>query len=149
MSNFLTRGRLALLAALKENPELAERVRSWHEFGPGLLRASSFRPAACPALSVAPAHVAHVPVANVQREVRQVLRIGLATRGQDAEPCEHLVALVLDAVEAGNADCLGLADEGLAALRVRSATWSSASDGSAAPAMWTADVLVELLWRRT
>jgi hypothetical protein len=149
MSNFLTDGRLALLDALRADAAIAALVRTWFDFGPGLLRRHELEPALCPVLSVAPAESVPREVANIQREVPQVLRVEAATAGQDAAPCEELVALVLARVAACNAADLGLAAQGLTALRVRSIRWAAAPRQDAARVIWTAAVEVELLWRRT
>jgi hypothetical protein len=105
-------------------------------------------PAVCPLLGVAPAEAGDYPVANVERQVPQTLRIEAATAGQDVQPCEELVALVLSRLKACNQDCLGLAAAGLAGLQVGSVTWSSEPHGSAARLIWTAAITVRLLWRR-
>jgi hypothetical protein len=148
MSNFLTDGRLALLGALRADAAISALVRTWFEFGPGLARRYDVEPARCPVLSGAPAEGAPRRVANVESEVPQVLQVEVATAGQDAAPCEELVALVLACVDAANADCLGLAAEGLAGLRVRSVRWAAQPKPDAARPIWTAAVEVELLWRR-
>jgi len=138
MSNFLTDGRLALLSALRADESISPLVRTWFDFGPGLLRRHDVEPALCPILGVAPAESAPTEVANVE----------VATAGQDAAPCEELVALVLACVDDANADNLGLAAQGLAGLRVRSIRWAALPRADAARLIWTAAVEVELLWRR-
>ncbi len=148
MSNFLTDGRLGLIAALQGDSEIDGRVKTWFDFGPGLKRRHDVEPAFCPALSVAPAEGAEVHVANVEREMPQVLRVEVATAGQDVQPCEELVALVLDRVRACNEDCLGLASDGLTGLRVQRVVWSAVPREEAARLIWTATIDVELLWRR-
>ena len=148
MSNFLTDGRLALLGALRADEAISPLVRTWFDFGPGLLRRHDVEPALCPVLGVAPAESAPAEVANVEREVPQVLRVEVATAGQDAAPCEELVALVLACVDGANDDNLGLAAQGLTGLRVRSIRWATLPRADAARPIWTAAVDVELLWRR-
>jgi len=148
MSNFLTQGRTALLAALKADPEIAARVKTYFEFGPGLRRRPSFEPALCPVLSLSPSEARSEPVANIEREVRQRLLIELATDGQDAAQCEELLALVTDRVNACNETALGLSSEGLASLRVAQASLSPRPGSDAARPLWKASVEVELLWRR-
>jgi hypothetical protein len=149
MSNFFTDGRLALVAALQEDPELAALVKTWFEFGPGLSRRHQIQPAHCPALSVAPAESAEGWIANVEREIPQVLRIEVATDGQDVQPCEEMVALVLACVHASNETCLGLASAGLTGLRTVRIRWSALPGEDAARLTWTATIEVELLWRVT
>ncbi len=148
MTNFLTDGRLALLAALRADAAIGALVRTWFEFGPGLARRHDVEPALCPVIAVAPAEGAPRAVANVEREVPQVLRVDVATAGQDAAPCEELVALVMACVEDANADNLGLAADGLAGLRVSGIRWATQPRADAARPVWTAAVEVELLWRR-
>jgi hypothetical protein len=148
MSNFFTDGRLALIAALQGDPDIDSRVKTYFDFGPGLRRRHGLRPALCPALSVAPAEAAEHQIANVEREIPQVLRIEIATDGQDVQPCEELVALVLARVSACNETCLGLASDGLARLAVRAITWSAIPGTDEARLIWTAIIEVELLWRR-
>jgi hypothetical protein len=148
MSNFLTDGRLALLGALQADAAIGALVRTWFEFGPGLARRHGVEPALCPVLGVAPSESAPRPIANVESEVPQLLRVDVATAGQDAAPCEELVALVLACVDGANADNLGLAAEGLAGLRATSVRWTAQPRADAARLVWTAAIEVELLWRR-
>jgi hypothetical protein len=148
MSNFLTDGRLALIAALQGDAAIDGRVRTFFDFGPGLARRHGIDPAVCPVLSVAPAEARQYAVANVEREVPQLLRIEVGTAGQDVQPCEELVALVLSRVQACNEDCLNLAADGLTGLRAESVSWASEPHDSAARLIWTAAITVRLLWRR-
>jgi hypothetical protein len=148
MANFLTDGRLAMVGALRDDTEIARRVRTWFDFGPGLQRRYSLEPALCPALSVSPAEGTQAAVANVERETVQTLRVEAATDGQDVAPCEELAALILARVEACNEECLGLASDGLTGLRVRSVAWASRPRQDGARLIWTASIQVELLWRR-
>ena len=148
MSNFLTDGRLALIAALQGDAAIDARVRTYLDFGPGLTRRHAVEPSLCPVLSVAPAEAREYVVANVEREVPQMLRVEVATAEQDVEPCEELVALVLSRVQACNEDCLNLAADGLIGLRAESVSWASEPHDSAARLIWTAAITVRLLWRR-
>jgi len=147
MSNFLTDGRLGLMAALQGDAGIDAKVKTYFDFGPGLRRRPALEPALCPALSLAPAETSQERVANLEREVPHLLRIEVATAGQDVQPCEELAALVVDRVNACNEDCLGLAADGLTGLRVRSVHWAALPDEQAARIIWTASVEVELLWR--
>jgi len=147
MSNIFTDGRLGLTAALQGDADIDARVRTWFDFGPGLSRRRAIEPASCPALSIAPAEGAEVPVANVEREVPHLLLVEVATDGQDVAPCEELAALVIARVHACNDDCLGLAGEGLASLRPRRLTWAAEPRPDAARIVWRARIEVELLWR--
>ena len=147
MSNFLTDGRAALVAALKADAAIDALVKTYFEFGPGLRRRYELAPAACPALSVLPAEASESHLANVEREVPQRLRIEVATDGQDAAPCEELAALVLARLHACRAGCLGLAADGLTGLRVGSVAWAALPRQDGARLVWTAAIDVELLWR--
>ena len=149
MSNFFTDGRLGLTAELQGDPQIDARVKTWFDYGPGLVRSHDLEPALCPLLSVAPSQGAQAYIANLEREVSQRLAVRVATCGQDAAPCEELAALVVGRVEACNADVLGLGPDGLAALRVREVSWSSEAARDGGRLIWTAAVEVELLWRRT
>ncbi len=148
MSNFLTDGREALLAALKADAQIDDRVKTYYEFGAGLQQRAAPEPASCPALSLSPSDVRRLPVANVEREIPQSLRIRITTAGQDVEPCEELAALVMACVEKANETAFGLTSEGLTGLRVRSVTWGARPREGAASVLWTATLEVELLWRR-
>ncbi len=148
MSNFLTDGRLALVAALVGDAEIDARVKTCFDYGPGLTRRRMLEPALCPVLSVAPAEGVVREVGNREREVPQLLRVEVATAGQDCAPCEELAALVMECVEACDADGLGLAADGLAAARVRSLRWRAVPSESAARLIWSAALDIELLWRR-
>ncbi|NLW49852.1 MAG: hypothetical protein GXY85_03290 [Candidatus Brocadiaceae bacterium] len=148
MGSVLTQGRPALLAALRADPEIRARVRTCVEFGPGLRRRFAVVPALCPALSVAQAGTAERRIANVECEIAQTLHVGILTAGQDAAPCEELAALVVDCVHACSADRLGLAAEGLTAVRVRAVRCKPLPDEHGPRMLWSADVEVELLWRR-
>jgi len=149
MSSYLTDGRTALLAALKADADIQSRVKTWFEAGPGLRRRERVEPAWCPAISVRPAGVRRTPVANIETEVVQSIRIEVLTDGQDAEPCEQLAALVLDCVKDRDQTCLGLADEGLAAVRARSVELAPMPNLRTARPLWSGAVDVELTWRRT
>ena len=82
MSNFLTDGRLALLAALRADAAISALVRTWFEFGPGLIRRHDVEPALCPVLGVAPAEGA--AVRGSQRRARGAP--GAARRGGHGRP---------------------------------------------------------------
>ncbi len=148
MTNIFTDGRTALVAALQADDEVASRVKTWFDFGPGLTRRRSLEPSACPALSVAPAQDTEGYAANVERESTQVLEVEVAAAGQDVAPCEDLVGAVMACVETENGTCLNLAAEGLTGLRIRTVRWAAIPGRDAARIVWTAAIQVELLWRR-
>lgn len=149
MSNYLTDGRAALLAAFKADPDLWGCVKTWFEAGPGLWRRPRPDPAWCPALGVRPAAVRRAAVANVETEVTQFLRIEVLTDGPDAAPCEELLALALARVREADTTCLGLSDQGLVAVRARTANLSPVPEARAARPLWRGTLDVELTWRRT
>ena len=148
MANFLTEGRAALLGALKDDSDIAAAVKTWFEFGSGLRRRYDLEAALCPLLALCPAEAGVECVANVEREVPQLLRIDIATDGQDAEPAEELAALVIERAHLCNEDCLELAASGLAAVHVVALRWQAVPDRTGARMLWTVSVTVRLLWRR-
>jgi len=149
MANFLTDARTALLAELKGDAQVAALVRTWFEFGPGLRRRFNLEPAACPLVALSPVDGEALRTANALTHVAQRLRVSVATAGQDAEPCEQIVALVLDRIAACDEDCLGLAADGLAGVDVEGIHWRCEPDEAGARTLWTADVDVALRWHRT
>jgi len=149
MGNFLTDGRRALLEALKDDPQIASRVRSWFEFGPGLERRYGLEPAACPLLALSPALGESARTANALSDVVQRLRLEVATAGQDAGPCEELVALVLQRLQACDESRLGLAAEGLVGVSVGALRWRALPQRSGPRLLWTATLDVALEWKRT
>jgi len=148
MANFLTQGRLALLGALKDDPQIAAAVKTWLEFGSGLSRRYELEAAFCPLLALCPARAEVECVANVEREVPQLLRIDIATDGQDAAPAEELTALVVQRVHLCNENCLGLASGGLAGVHVQGLRWEAVPDRAGARMLWTVAITVRLLWRK-
>ena len=148
MANFLTQGRTALLDALKDDTQIAAIVKTWVEFGPGLQRRFQFEPAACPLLALSPADGDALRMANALTDITQRLRIEVATDGQDAQPVEELVSLVIERVKASAASCLGLAEDGLAGIGVERIAWRPLPDATGARVMWTARVGIALLWKR-
>ena len=149
MANFLTDGRTALLNALKGDAQIAALVKTWYEFGGGLKRRFMIEPAACSLLSLSPAEGDAVRSANALTDIAQRLRIEVATDGQDAEPVEELVALIIERLKASNESCLGLASEGLTGIDAEGITWRPVPHAGGARVMWTARIGVMLLWKRT
>jgi len=148
MANFLTQGRTALLAALKADASIAAKVKSWFEFGPGLSRRFNVEPAACPMLALSPADGDAARTSNALLDVAQRLSIEVATDGQNAEPCEELVALVLERIRACDGTCLGLGSEGLMGLDVEGVAWRPRPEAAGARVVWTARIGVALSWKR-
>ncbi len=148
MSSFFTKGRLALLRSLQSDGGIDDVVKTWLDHGPGVRRRTSPEPASCPAVALAPGSARWEPASNAEVTVRQVLRIEASTGGQDVAPCEGLAAMIATRIDAGNADCLGLAGEGLASVAVRAVSWSPVADSGGAILIWTVALETELIWRR-
>jgi len=148
MANYLTDARRALLEALKADAQIAARVKTWFEFGPGLRRRYNVEPAACPLLALCPVDGAATRTANVLTDVVQRLRVEVATDGQDAGPCEELVALVLERIIACDESCLGLSDSGLAGIEVEAVRWRSVPNPAGGRIAWAAGIDLSLLWKR-
>jgi len=149
MSNFLTDARTALLDELKDDTEIASRVKTWFDFGPGLARRFNVEPAACPMLALSPEDGEAARTSNALVDVVQRLRIEAATDGQDAEPCEELVALILECIKACDESCLGLGADGLAAVEVEGVSWRPVPAPTGARLIWTARIVVALMWKRS
>ena len=149
MANFLTDGRAALLAKLKADVQIASKVKTWFEFGAGLTQRYNLEPSACPLVALSPADGDAVRTANAYTDVTQRLRIELATDGQDAEPCEELVSLVLARLQACDADALGMSADGVVGVDVEGIRWRAVPDRSGARVVWAANVDIAILWKRT
>jgi len=148
MANFLTDGRDALLDALKADVQIAARVKTWFEFGAGLRRRFRMEPADCPLLALSPAGGDALRTCNALTDLSQRLRIEVATDGQDAEPCEELVALVLDRIVACDSTCLGLAGDGVTGLEVEGITWRPVPAAGDARILWSARIDMAIAWKR-
>ena len=148
MSNFLTDGRRALLAAFQADATLSAKVRTWFDWGPGIRRRYNLEPARCPAFSLAPAELDEDQIANVSAGFPQDLAVGIATDGADAEPCEELVAAAFDVIRAGSRTCLGLAADGITGLEVRSAQWAVIQEDKDPRPRWEAEIIVRVNWMR-
>ena len=150
MANFLTDGRTALLRALQDDPTLSARVRTWFTWGPGLRHRYAIEPANCPLLSLVPAELDQEQLSNAAERFPQDVQIGIATDGQDAEPCEELVAAALGVVDRANqySDLLGLSSEGLAQVVPVSITWRAVPDEQGARIQWHALLMARMIWLR-
>jgi len=148
MANFLTDGRLALLDALQADAILSDRVRTWNEFGPGLRRRARVEPASCPVCSVTPLEGGEDQAFNVLREIPQLLRVEMATAGQDAAPCEELVAAAVGVVDSERDSALGLSGAGLQGLSITGLDWRARPEDDAPRVIWLAALTVRLLWIR-
>jgi hypothetical protein len=150
VSNFLTQGRQALLAALKADATLSDAVRTWYEWGSGLQERMRLDPAMCPAASLQPAELEEEELLNVSSEFPQDLSLAIVTDGQDAEPCEELVVAALGVIHATEVDALGLASEGCSRARLIRVRWEALATEDAARVRWQAELIVRIGWvRRT
>lgn len=146
-SNVFTTGRTELLSALQADATLAERVRTWYDWGPGLRRRYDIEPAACPLLSLVPASLAVEELSNIADRVPQDVEIGIVTDGPDAEPCELLVTRALHVLEtAREGALLGLSDDGLVQIDPVTIRWDAVPTEKGARVRWEAIVIVRLTW---
>lgn len=144
-SNWLTDGRLAMLDRLQSNSTLSSTIKTWYEWGPGLIeRFDPLDHAACPQLSVVPASLSEEEPTNITNRYPQELDIGVATSGQDAEPLEELVTEVLSEIAAARADGLGL--DGLANVELDRVRWAARPSEEGADIIWMASHIVTLTW---
>ncbi len=148
MSVYLTDARTALVAALEADVTLSLKVVKWFTWGPGLRKRFDILPAVCPLVSVVPAEMGQDQVANVTAGIDQDLEIGIATDGQDAAPCEELVAAALDVLVAAARSRLGLADEGLSSVEIVRVLWRAVKDKEDARVRWEATITARIHWMR-
>lgn len=147
-SNFLTDARTVLLTRLQVDGTLSTGIRTWYLWGPGLRQRYQIEPAMCPLLSLVPAQLDEEQLSNAAASLPQDLELGIATDGQDAEPCENYVVAALGVVRAANADNLGLAADGLSQLTLRSIRWLARPSKDGARVLWTALITVCIHWFR-
>jgi len=148
VTNWLTDGRTALLTALQNDATLSAAVRKWFDWGPGLRQRFDVLPAYCPIVSVVAAELDEDQIANAATSWPQDVEIGIATDGQDLEPCEELVAAALDVVQAENMTCLGLVSAGVSGLNVVSIRWHAEVDEKDARVRWFCALVVRIHWMR-
>lgn len=144
MANFLTDSRTALLARLRADATLAAAIRTWYDWGPGIIKRYSIEPAMCPVVSVVPAELTDEELSNITDRFPQDVEVGVATDGQDAEPCEAIVERVIAVVQA--AGSMGLHGDGLAGVRPISVRWLAVESQNAPRVRWEALVTVRLSW---
>ncbi len=149
MSNFLTQGRQALLSELQGNATLDAEVTTWFDWGGGIKTRYNEEPATCPFVSVVPADLDtdESEDTNVLDAYPQMVEVGVATAGQNAESCENLVVTCLDVIRAANRDCMGLADDGLNSVRLVDAAFAAKPKEDGAKIVWLAALTVRLAWR--
>jgi hypothetical protein len=85
---------------------------------------------------------------NVLRELPQLLQVEMATAGQDAAPCEELVAAAIGVVQSARGTALGLEAEGLQGLSITGLTWKAHPGEDSPRPLWLAALSVRLLWVR-
>jgi len=145
-SNFLTEGRVKLLEALQADTELNDRIVTWYDWGPGLQKRYMLEPAQCPLLSVVPAELSDEELSNITDRFPQDVEVGIATDGQDANPCEYLVSRALGVLATARESRLGLASDGLAAVTLLNARWQSEPFREGPRILWLAVLNVRLAW---
>ncbi len=143
MACFLTTARLALLGKLQADATLNADIKTWFTWGPGIRRKHDLTPAVCPALSVAPAELDVDQSSNMAAGYPQDLEVGIATLGQDAAPCEELVAAAVDVVAAANRSSLD-ALAGVTGVEIRSARWMAVEDEPKGRVRWEAQLVVRI-----
>lgn len=153
MTVFFTQGRLALIQALRSDVLLAERVRHWYDFGPGILDRYREDPRDCPLVRVIPQEVPFQTETNVLDFIPQDLEIYVATDSQDAAECEELASAVIDVLrrarrrgEGEPEDLLGLAEEGLSSVRIVSVAFQPLKDAEDERVVWRCAILARLNW---
>jgi len=146
---WLTVGRKTLLAALQADATLDAGIREWFTWGPGIRKRFKLEPSVCPLLSLVPAELREDDLSNITDQFPQDVEIGIATDGQDAGPCEALVAAAVGVVNEENRSALGLSGEGLASVRVISVRWAAQVDEKDPRVRWLAEIVVRLMWFRT
>lgn len=146
---WLSNGRQALLSRLQSDGYLSPRVRTWFDWGSTLKQRYNLEPSTCPLVSVVPADLdtERRQDTNVLDMFPQMVEVGVATSGQDARPCEKMVARCVSVVQAADHDCLGLAQDGLNSVRLASGAWSAEPREEGAKIVWLAALTVRLAWR--
>lgn len=149
MSCYLTDAREALLAAFQANATLGHpAVKTWYDWGAGLHRRFNLDPGYLPAVSLTPAELDEEAAQNVATGWAQDLAVVVATDGQDAAPCEELVAAVTDVVAAASGTCLGLSADGLTHLEILRIMWQAREDETSHRVRWQAEIVVRIHWLR-
>ena len=70
------------------------------------------------------------------------------TAGQDAAPCEELVAAAIGVVKSERETALGLSGSGLQGLSIAGLSWKAHPEDDAPRVLWLAALTVRLLWIR-
>jgi len=147
MANFLTTGRAALIAALQDDEDIDELVKTWHTFGAGPSRRDRilYEPTYCPILSVYPAGLEDEQRANVYHTVGQDVEIEICVDQQDVATGEELLALTRKRISAERAAMMSLADLRNIALTGK-AEWNAYQSKDDARVLWTIVFNVRLSW---
>ena len=145
---FLTRGRQALIAALKADVCLNSLVKRWFTFAEGLLERVDLRPADCPQIQVYPAEGAvDVPI-NVYDHFTYDINVGMATDWQNVAPCFRILCAVLRVVRTAGRSRLGLTGDCLLSvvpLRFQFKPYQSDTDPRI---RWQCILAVRFSWNR-
>ena len=148
MANFLTDGRVAVLAALKADADIAPKVKTWFEFNRPLLQRFEIEPAQCTAYALHPGRVVEPDDRyNAAYDMRQEIIALITTDGQQPDANEELIALTFARVRASRNAMFGLSSEGLKNIRA-SASLELWEVPKAARLMWQATVTITLDWIR-
>lgn len=99
-------------------------------------------------LSVTPAQLDEDELSNAARSWPQDVEIGIATDGQDAEPCEELVVATLDVILAQSEACLGLCADGVSGLNLVAIRWQAVENEKDASVRWNCILTVRINWMR-
>ena len=152
---FFTEGRLALIAALKADEDLAARVRHWYEFGPGIRERYSEKAINCPLVRIIPDQVPFETNTNVLDEVNQDIEVYVATDSPDAAEVEFIAACVIDVMRRARRrgpeappDLLGLASDGLSSVQLRGIQFEALQSPEDARILWRCAIMVRLHWFR-
>jgi len=147
VSNILTDGRTALLAALKADMSIAALVKTWWEFNRPLIQRFEVEPAACTAYALHPGPIVEPDERyNAAYDLRQQVIVLITSDGQVPDPCEELVMLTIKRVRAcRDGGMLGLSADGLANLRA-GANVEPWEHPTSARLMWQAAMTITLDW---
>jgi hypothetical protein len=148
MSAFITNARAAIIKAIKEDDDIASRVRTWYTFDTPLAQRFTIEPVECPALAVYPGRLLEPEERfNAAFQCAQEIIILIATDGQQPDACEELVAYVWDRIRACRDTALDMASEGLKNIRATIAM-EAVENEKAARIQWQATITVTLEWIR-
>ena len=145
---FFTYGRLALIGALKADTTLAEKVKRWYDFGPGIRVRYAEDPAWCPLIRVIPAETPIETPTNELDHIPQRVEIYIMTDNQDAAECELLAARVIQVLREERSTRFNLFNEGLTNVLINSVFWQAVEDTKAERIRWRCAIMAEMDWFR-